>query len=141
MNTVGHTRNKFKNNTIINNSNYGIYFSGASSKNNTFCNNFLNNTNNVYIAAGASNFWNTTLNCSAGLNIRGGNCIGGNYWANYSGTGFWDGCHHNRNHDVDVLSVRMQITASCRYSSSLHPRWYLAPPAQELSPGKVDEFP
>jgi PGF-pre-PGF domain-containing protein len=38
------------------------------------------------------NFWNTTLNCTAGPNIIGGSCIGGNFWIKPSGRAFSDDC-------------------------------------------------
>ncbi|MEM4590005.1 MAG: right-handed parallel beta-helix repeat-containing protein, partial [Candidatus Micrarchaeia archaeon] len=64
-----------------------------SSSNNLFFNNFFNNSNNVYFENSGENFWNTTLNCSAGPNIVGGPCIGGNFYATPSGTGFSETCN------------------------------------------------
>ena len=89
------------NNTVLNNT-YGIYlrhsddntlssntvnsnFFGirvTSSDNNTIYNNYLNNTNNAYDAG--TNFWNITNH--TGTNIIGGPSIGGNYFADYTGT-------------------------------------------------------
>ncbi|MCX8202683.1 MAG: right-handed parallel beta-helix repeat-containing protein, partial [Candidatus Micrarchaeota archaeon] len=80
--------NSLSNITSYNNSQYGIYL--ESSSNNLIYNSFFNNTNNVY--TDSPNFWNTTLNCSAGPNIVGGPCIGGNFWATPDGTGFSETC-------------------------------------------------
>lgn len=68
-------RNRFENNS------FGITL--ISSTYNLIYNNLFNNTDNAVDAR--ANFWNTTYNCSIGLNILGGNCIGGNFWSNYSG--------------------------------------------------------
>lgn len=59
--------------------------------NNLFYNNFFNNTWNIIDIDGEGiNNWNTTL--TSGINIVGGPFIGGNFWANYSGTGFSQTC-------------------------------------------------
>ena len=55
--------------------------------------NRFNNSQNVLFAdpAGVTNAsWNTTA--TAGTNIVGGNTVGGNYWADQSGTGFSETC-------------------------------------------------
>jgi len=97
------SNNIFTNNNLTNN-NYGIYLyryatgggnpNYAHVSNNKFYNNFLNNTANVYFntayAGAETNYWSTTL--QSGKNIIGGNLIGGNYWANPSGTGFSQTC-------------------------------------------------
>jgi hypothetical protein len=55
--------------------------------------NLFNNTNNVVATGAGQNFWNTTLNCSAGVSsIMNGPCIGGNYWGKLDRTGFSDTC-------------------------------------------------
>jgi len=78
-------------NTIANNtfsesgSNNGIVLQSSS---NSLYNNLFNNTANSITLSGSSNSWNTALDCGAGPNIIGGDCIGGNYWANLSGTGW-----------------------------------------------------
>ena len=79
------------NNTIAGNSIafstiYGISVSSLANSNNIY-NNYFNNTNNTYISDGTNNKWNTTLNCGT-TNIMGGSCIGGNFWATPTGTGF-----------------------------------------------------
>jgi nitrous oxidase accessory protein NosD len=50
---------------------------------NFFYNNLFNNTNN-FDSVASSNYFNISINCSQG-NIIGGNCIGGNYYSDYSG--------------------------------------------------------
>jgi len=73
------------NNTVSLNSDFGL----APGASNAIYNNILNNTVNAVMGAG--NAWNTTLDCGT-PNIVGGNCTGGNYWANPSGTGFSQTC-------------------------------------------------
>lgn len=61
--------------------------------NNVMYNNIFNCTRIVSILSEKSNFkFNTTINCSAGLNILGNSCTGGNYYTNPNGTGFSDTC-------------------------------------------------
>jgi len=60
------------------------------SSNNTVYNNFFNNTNNFINSSSGINIWNTTK--QAITNIVGGLNIGGNFWANPSGTGFSQTC-------------------------------------------------
>lgn len=81
------SNNNLVNNTANSNSRYGLYFLGS---NNLIYNNFLKNINNTYFAGSRNNSFNTTL--QAGTNIMGGNLIGGNFWANPSGTGFSETC-------------------------------------------------
>ncbi|MFZ3384002.1 MAG: NosD domain-containing protein [Candidatus Methanoperedens sp.] len=81
--------NTILNNIIINNSNYGIYMR---SSDNTVYNNRFNNANNIYLHPqfSGSNYWNITKTPS--INIMGGFYLGGNFWANPSGTGFSQTC-------------------------------------------------
>ena len=77
-------------NKIYNNSGYGIYIDKFSSTtdpySNRIYNNYLMDNNiNVYSISTKTNYWNTTYNCSGGLNIINGNCTGGNYYDNYFG--------------------------------------------------------
>ena len=106
--------NTIINNTVVKNSCHGIQFFGTSGNiiannviadngvtyqcpgiyfyatyNNIVYNNVFNNTRNA-IANGGSNQWNTTL--SPGVNIVGGNWIGGNYWAQPDGKGYSQTC-------------------------------------------------
>ncbi len=75
--------------SIFKNNQYGIYIS--SSSNNLVYNNFFNNSVNVYFSGTIyQNLWNTTKR--AGLNIRDGNYIGGNFWAKPDGTGYSEIC-------------------------------------------------
>jgi parallel beta-helix repeat protein len=78
--TISSDRNRIINNNITNNT---VGISIANSENNTIYNNYFNNTDNANSVP--LNYWNTTYNCSRGLNILGGDCIGGNFWSNYSG--------------------------------------------------------
>jgi parallel beta-helix repeat protein len=85
------------NNAIMNNS---VLWGNAiginiSSTGNTFYNNMLNNTVNYYNTTSSSNNWNTTI--TNGTNIVGGSQIGGNYWANPSGTGYSQTCTNANN--------------------------------------------
>ena len=66
-------------NYVINNS-CGINLLGT--ENNSFYNNYLNNTNNINDTDG-DNIWNLTK--TLGPNIVSGSYLGGNYWSNYSG--------------------------------------------------------
>ena len=88
--------NIIKDSWIENSTGYGIRFEHSGSdypQNNTIYNNYFNNTVNFNSTSDQNtNYWNTTLNCSAGPNILGGPCIGGNYWTNASGDGFSDTC-------------------------------------------------
>ena len=91
--------NTIKDSVIKNNTNAGFYlreYSGIPADN-YFYNNFVNNTNNVFFYEGGvgQNFWNTSLDCFSGLNIIGGDCIGGNFWAKPNGTGFSETCNDN----------------------------------------------
>ncbi|WP_440947766.1 NosD domain-containing protein [Methanosarcina sp. T3] len=60
------------------------------SGNNTIYNNYFNNVNNTLIYSEANNTWNTSK--TSGESIVGGPYLGGNYWANPSGTGFSENC-------------------------------------------------
>ncbi len=83
-------------NWITNNS-IGIWASDdlGASYNNTFYDNYLNNTANVDDSS-TGNFWNTTYNCTNGQNIISGSCIGGNFWSDYGGTDDGSGTYpHN----------------------------------------------
>ena len=81
--------NKISNNTIEGNENYGVIL--TYSTNNQFINNKFKNTNNANIPTiNSDNLWNTTN--TTGPNIIGGKYIGGNYWANPSGSGYSETC-------------------------------------------------
>jgi len=78
------------NNTLSSNNisgnHYGIGLN--SSSNNTIYNNYFSNTINA--GADGNNSWNIAK--TNGTNIIGGPYLGGNYWANPSGTGFSQTC-------------------------------------------------
>ncbi|MCE5298157.1 MAG: right-handed parallel beta-helix repeat-containing protein, partial [Methanoregulaceae archaeon] len=82
---TGSSQNTVKGNTITQN-NGGILLHGSTS--NAIYNNLFRNVvwNTLFEGTTTGNTWNTTM-CS-GPNIVNGPYIGGNYWANPSGTGF-----------------------------------------------------
>ncbi len=84
------SNNNTLNNNYVTNNLYGLYIYVSSD--NTIYNNFLNNTNNVHFDNyhASANTWNITK--IAGSNIVGGSYLGGNFWANPSGTGFSQTC-------------------------------------------------
>jgi len=82
--------NRFSELNITDNSNYGVNFPYSSVYKNYIYDNYFNNTNNIYSVSGADNYWNITK--TAETNIMGGDWVGGNYWANTSGTGFSETC-------------------------------------------------
>jgi len=87
----------FANNTASNNS-YGFYLGTAhywapSSARNLIYNNFLNDTYPAWTDGSQLNYWNTTLYCAPdNANIIGGNCTGGNFYANSSGDAYSQNC-------------------------------------------------
>lgn len=84
---LGGNNNIISNTTVSNTGTYGIYVDGLQ---NTFYNNFFNNTNNIDFNGGALNNWNTTKQLST--NIVGKGYIGGNYWGAPDLSGFSDTC-------------------------------------------------
>ena len=74
-------------NTISGNGNRGI---NVDASNNLIFDNYFNNTQNVEVSGAQINTWNTAK--TSGTNIIGGSNLGGNYWANPSGTGFSQTC-------------------------------------------------
>ena len=84
--------NTIINNTASNNSNHGIYlrYSSVNQTYNQIYNNYFNNTDNVYLPETIQNHWNRTK--ILGTNIIFGQQIGGNFWANPTGTGFSETC-------------------------------------------------
>lgn len=72
----------------------GIWYDLPCDTSDLFYNNFLNNTNNIFIASGNCS-WNTTT--TTATNIVGGNQIGGNFWALPNGTGFSQTCTNVNN--------------------------------------------
>jgi len=78
------SNNTLTNNTVYNNSQYQIYL--QSSNYNLIYNNIFNaSTGQGVVYDSGSNYWNTSYDCS-GTNIIGGDCIGGNFYSDYSGT-------------------------------------------------------
>jgi len=74
--------NTFCGNNITNNSGRGIFLWGGALYN-SFYHNFVNNTKQVYVDAGYTNFWHN------------GYPSGGNYWSDYNGTDFFSGPYQN----------------------------------------------
>jgi len=79
--------NTLSGNNVNSNNDDGIDL--YSSSNNNIYNNVFNNTNNLFIDNSA-NIWN--ISKTPGTNIIGGPYLGGNFWANPSGTGFSQIC-------------------------------------------------
>lgn len=78
------SRNQITSSRITNNANGIVIAQGGS---NLIYDNFLLNTVNALESAGAlPSSWNITRICSLVTNIIGGNCIGGNYWSDYTGS-------------------------------------------------------
>jgi S-layer protein (TIGR01567 family) len=77
---------------------------GASSSN-TIYNNYFNNTNNAQ--DDGNNIWNTTK--TPGTSIIGGSYIGGNFWANPSGTGFSQTCADNNGDEICDSPYALEI--------------------------------
>jgi len=74
------SNNTLFSNTISNNGYVGIGL--PSSSNNLIYDNYFNNTKNAY-DTGSNNTWNITK--TSGVNIIGGDYLGGNYWSDYAG--------------------------------------------------------
>ncbi len=79
--------NTINGNFVSNNTQYGIYLGGSG--NNTIYNNYLNN---AYNFANFNSVNTLSLTKTPGTNIIGGPYLGGNFWANPSGTGFSQTC-------------------------------------------------
>jgi len=90
--------NMLTNSTISNNIEKGLSF--TDSQNNSIYNNIFNNSLNYYNATDLVNFFNTTL--TSGINIVGGNYIGGNYWVYPNGTGYSETCTNGGNGICDT---------------------------------------
>lgn len=111
--------NTITGNTIQSSSSYGIYF--YDSDNNNIYNNLFNNTANFYFYS-EKNTWNTTK--TSGVNILGGNYLGGNAWYNPSGTGFSQTCNDTNSdgicdetytldvNNIDYLPITQQQISS-----------------------------
>jgi len=86
---AGHTWNNTLSHSRIEGATVGIELI-SNVIDNLFYDNYFNNTDNVANSSVVSNNWNTTY--ALGTNIVGGYYVGGNYWANPSGTGYSDTC-------------------------------------------------
>ncbi|MFH8119455.1 MAG: NosD domain-containing protein [Candidatus Aenigmatarchaeota archaeon] len=85
------SNNTIHSSIIANNTQYGIYIYSSGSTPNIIYNNFFNNTKNFgFEGTIYANNWNTTK--TERTNIINGPYIGGNFWANPSGTGFSETC-------------------------------------------------
>jgi parallel beta-helix repeat protein len=80
--------NTLEQNHITSNNNSGIYL--YLTGNNSIYDNIFNNTNNFEIYYSDGNIWNMTV--IQNMNIIGGHYMGGNFWANPSGSGFSQTC-------------------------------------------------
>ncbi|MEM4215827.1 MAG: right-handed parallel beta-helix repeat-containing protein, partial [Candidatus Anstonellales archaeon] len=111
--------NTIKGNSIYNQGGEGIYLSSGTN-NNTILDNIVYNTTNYQIAISSSsdnliynnifnasagqgvvydsgtNYWNTSYDCT-GTNIIGGDCIGGNFYSNYTGVDDGSGATYPHN--------------------------------------------
>jgi parallel beta-helix repeat protein len=101
---------------LLSNTNGGIYLDEDTSTDpeyNLIWNNYLNNTVNILIDSGIANpnYFNTTLNCSAGPNIIGGPCIGGNYWTDPDGN-YSDTCTDGDNDGICDTLYNLSATYS-----------------------------
>ena len=97
-------------------------------ENNLVYNNYFNNTYNFFFGGDyypAEQFLSTELDCSL-KNIIGGDCIGGNFWANPEGTGFSEACE-----DIEV-PFGVCDTFFNRTNDHVRIDWY--PLARESSP-------
>lgn len=91
--TIGISLDSSNNNTLSGNnanSNKRFGISLLNSSNNNIYNNYFNNTINFRFINTGINTWNTTR--ISATNIIAGPYIGGNFWANPSGTGFSQTC-------------------------------------------------
>ena len=80
----------FISNRIQNNSFSGINITKKASSNNTFYNNYINNSVNVFPNSGAENDWNRTS--ITGASIIGTANLGGNFWATPAKDGWSQTC-------------------------------------------------
>lgn len=141
---AGSSNNNIENNYIFNNVWSGIYdYHFGISSNNYIFNNYFNNTNN---AGGIEDgmIWNITN--TSGTNIIGGPYIGGNYWADPSGTGFSQTCTNNGNgfcnsnyeidfNNIDYLPLTNSPTVSP--TPTLSPAPTVSPTETPISGGNV----
>ncbi len=105
---IGSTVSNIIKNSYIYNNSLGVNNTYASSSNNLFYNNLINNTNNLNFNPGASALFNSTQ--TSGTNIIGGNLIGGNFWANPSGNGYSETCADANN--TGICDVPLNVTSS-----------------------------
>jgi parallel beta-helix repeat protein len=92
------SNNNLIGNTVSSTEGPGIHLHSSSS--NLIYDNFFNNTINYesYIDFIAENYWNTSKLKST--NIVSGKYLGGNFWANPSGTGFSQACPYKNNDGI-----------------------------------------
>ncbi|MGC8899812.1 MAG: NosD domain-containing protein, partial [Candidatus Micrarchaeia archaeon] len=102
--------NTITNNSAYNNTQYQAYI--VSSNNNLIYNNIFNaSAGQGVVYDSGSNYWNTSYSCST-PNIIGGQCIGGNFYSNYTGADDGSGATYPHNiagdgigdnpHDYDI---------------------------------------
>jgi hypothetical protein len=111
--------NTLINSIVENSSGYGIVLDTLDAGYNSsyIYNNFLNNTDNIFINNFEINFWNTTE--QTGSRIYGnGIKIGGNYYANPSGTGFSETCTDSDRDGFCDLAYNITTNTSCVQGST-----------------------
>ncbi|MFC1691821.1 NosD domain-containing protein, partial [Nanoarchaeota archaeon] len=87
-----------------NNTDYGIEFSGL--VNSSIYNNYFNNSDNERSFGDVLlSYWNSSK--TSGTNIIGGSYLGGNFWANSSGTAYSQTCANYRNDSICDVSYTL----------------------------------
>lgn len=81
---------------------------------NLIYNNLFNNSNNIGPIGDDFNSWNTTLTLQR--NIVGGPYIGGNFWADYNGTGFSETCTDANNNRICDQQYNLWIINSTSWN-------------------------
>ncbi len=105
----GSINNTLRNNYVTGNT-IGLYF--TESANSSIYNNYFNNTNNSWINnSGETNYFNITKTLETSI-VSGIN-LGGNYWANSSGTGFSETCAEGNSDGICDSAYDLETGTSC----------------------------
>ncbi len=123
------------NNTLIgnnasNNGYYGVVLD--SSSNNRIYNNFFSNPENLI---SGPNYWNTTK--TSGKNIVDGPYLGGNFWANPSGTGFSQTCQDSNKDGICDLKYTLN-SDNIDYLSLTYKPTLVIPSAIDIDPNTLN---